>query len=78
MISRSSDHSMPWCDHEEADTRIVVHLKDVLDNRFTTCLICIVNTDIVVILTGKYHSLTSQHQMAAIWVAFETGKNIMY
>ncbi|KAG0728816.1 hypothetical protein GWK47_031675 [Chionoecetes opilio] len=30
VISRGSDHSMPRCDHEEADTRIVVHLKDAL------------------------------------------------
>ncbi|KAG0724638.1 hypothetical protein GWK47_040164 [Chionoecetes opilio] len=78
VISRGSDHSMPRCDHEEADTRIVVHLKDALDKGCTTCLVRTVDTDVVVILIGKYHSLTSQHQMAAIWVAFGTGKNFMY
>ncbi|KAG0695589.1 hypothetical protein GWK47_026840 [Chionoecetes opilio] len=78
VISRGSDHSMPRCDHEEADTRSVVHLKDALDKGCTTCLVRTVDTDVVVILIGKYHSLTSQHQMAAIWVAFGTGKNFMY
>ncbi|KAG0714202.1 hypothetical protein GWK47_014556 [Chionoecetes opilio] len=29
---------MPRCDHEEADTRIVVHLKDALDKGCTNCL----------------------------------------
>ncbi|KAG0696103.1 hypothetical protein GWK47_003122 [Chionoecetes opilio] len=42
------------------------------------CLVRTVDTDVVAILIGKYHSLTSQHQMAAIWVAFGTGKNFMY
>ncbi|KAG0710103.1 hypothetical protein GWK47_023496 [Chionoecetes opilio] len=69
---------MPRCDHEEADTRIVVHLKDALDKGCTNCLVRTVDTDVVAILIGKYHSLTSQHQMAAIWVAFGTGKNFMY
>eukprot|EP00745_Piridium_sociabile_P012394 TRINITY_DN190_c0_g1_i6.p1 TRINITY_DN190_c0_g1~~TRINITY_DN190_c0_g1_i6.p1 ORF type:complete len:743 (+),score=169.21 TRINITY_DN190_c0_g1_i6:247-2475(+) len=78
VISRGSDHSMPRCDHEEADTRIVVHLKDALDKGCTNCLVRTVDTDVVAILIGKYHSLTSQHQMAAIWVAFGTGKNFMY
>lgn len=69
---------MPRCDHEEADTKIVIHLKDALDKGCSTCLVRTVDTDVVVISIGKYHSLTSQHQTAAIWVAFGTGKNFMY
>ncbi|KAG0725625.1 hypothetical protein GWK47_038253 [Chionoecetes opilio] len=56
VISRGSDHSMPRCDHEEADTRIVVHLKDALDKGCTNCLVRTVDTDVVAILIGKYHS----------------------
>ena len=78
VISRGSAHSMPRCDHEEADIKIVIHLKDALDKGCSTCLVHTVDTDVVVILIGKYHSLTSQHQMTAIWVAFGIGKNFMY
>ena len=52
-ISRGSAHSMPRCDHEEADTKIVIHLKDALDKGCSTCLVCTVDTHIV-ILIGKY------------------------
>ena len=78
VISRGSAHSMPRCDHEEVDRKIVIHLKDALDRGCSTCLVRTVDTDVVVILIGKYHSLTSQHQMQAIWVAFGIGKNFMY
>ena len=47
------------CDHEEADTRIVVHLVDALKKGQKTCLVRTVNTDVIVILIGKfYHLLT--------------------
>lgn len=69
---------MPICDHEEADTRIIVHLQDALDIRCTSCLISIVGNKVVGILIGKFHSLASQHEEAVVWVAFGTGNNCNY
>ena len=45
---------MQPCDHEEADTRMLVHLQDALRDGATTCLVRTVDTDVVVILIGKF------------------------
>jgi hypothetical protein len=69
---------MPPCDHEEADTRLLIHLQDVLQNGCTNCPVCTVDTDVVVVLIGKFYLLTTICQNVNIWVAFGTGKNFTY
>ena len=66
------------CDHEEADTRLLIHLQDSLRNDCTNCLVHTVDTDVIVILIGKFHHLTTLCQNVNIWVAFGTGKNFKY
>lgn len=64
---------MPSCNHEEADTRIVVHLYHSLE----TCdkiLVRTVDTDVVVILIGKFVDLYEINSAADIWVAFGMGR----
>ena len=39
MIARGTSHCMESCDHEEADTRMLVHLQDALTTGSTTCLV---------------------------------------
>ncbi|KAG0724207.1 hypothetical protein GWK47_005234 [Chionoecetes opilio] len=78
VVCSGTDHSMPPCDHEEADTRIVVHLQDALESGCTTCLVRTVDTDVLVILIGKYHFLASKYPSADIWVAFGSGKNFLF
>ena len=34
------------CDHEEADTRLIVHLVDALERGKSTCLVRTVDTDV--------------------------------
>ena len=58
------------CDHEEADTRMLVHLQDALDTG--TCWVHTVNTDMVIIIIGKFHALTVNHLAADIWIVFGT------
>ena len=59
VLNKGSSHVMLPCDHEEADTRLVVHLVDALKNGCRTCLIRTVDTDVVVIIIGKFfHLLT--------------------
>ena len=78
VIGRGTSHCMQLCGHEEADTRIVVHLQDALANGSTTCLVRMVDTDVVVIIIGKFHALPTKHPTADIWIAFGTGKNFTY
>ncbi len=73
-----SNQSMGPCDHEEADTRLLIHLQDALQNGCTTCLVCTVDTDVVVILIGKFHHLLTLCPDVNVWAAFGTGKSFTY
>ena len=75
MVGTDSSHSMLPCNHEEADTRILIHLLDALEHGSSTCLVGTVDTDVVVILIGKFHALLTQYSAASIWIAFGSGKN---
>ena len=66
------------CDHEEADTRLVVHLQEALRNGHTNFLVRTVDTDVVAILIGKFHHLVAFCQSLNIWVAFGIGKHLTY
>ena len=48
------------------DTRIVVHLQDALDTGSTTCLVLTVDTDVVAIIIGNFHTLTANHATADV------------
>ena len=78
VIARGTDHHMESCNHEEADTRMLVHLLDTIANGATTCLVRTVDTVVIVILAGKLHVLLEQHPGSDIWVAFGTRKHLRY
>ena len=78
VVGTDTSHSMLPCNHEEADTRILIHLLDALEHGSSTCLVRTVDTDVVVILIGKFHALLTQYPAANIWIAFGTGKNYTY
>ena len=63
---------MQACNHEEADARILIHLQDALNNDATTCLLCTVDTDVIVIIAGKFYDLLQQQPAADISSAFGT------
>ena len=69
---------MPECNHEEADTRMLIHLQDALENGANTCLVRTVDTDAIVIIVEKLHYLREQHPVADVWIAFGTGRNFRY
>ena len=68
----------PACNHEEADTRICVHLNDALEKGARKVLIRTVDTDVIVILAGIFFELQSQYSNLDIWVAFGVGKNYQH
>ncbi len=57
---------MPQCDREEADTRIIVHVKDSLERGSNSVLI------------GHFYDLCEQNPSADVWVGFGTGKQFRY
>ena len=65
-------------DHEEADTKIVLHLLNALQTGSSSCLVRTVDTDVIVILTGKLSKLRDICPTVNIWVAFGTGKHYTY
>ena len=77
----SVDHNipvMPNCNHEEADTRLVVHMLHALEQGFKKIQVRTVDTDVVVILVGAFFELTMTQPFADIWIAFGIGKNFRF
>jgi len=69
---------MPRCDHEEADTQIVVHVRDSLERGDNHIMIRTVDSDVTIIPIGQFHSLPEQNPNADIWVGYGTGKQLRY
>ena len=73
VLTNSTTQTIPQCDHEEADTRLIIYLIDALKKGLSTCLVRTVDTDVIVVLIGKLPYLITINSDANIWVAF--GKN---
>jgi len=71
-------HPMQNCNHEEADTGVVVHILHALMQGRKTIQVRTVDTDVVVILAGTFHDLIASQLLADIWVAFGMGKNFRF
>ena len=78
VISLGCDEDMLDCNHEEADSRILVHVQDAFAHGAKSVEVRTVDTDVVVILIGKYHCLQIVQPKADIWVAFGMGKKFRY
>ena len=70
--------NMSDCYHEEADTRIVVHVMHALENGANVIQVRTVDTYVVVILVGTFHEMSALHPLEDIWVAFGMGKNFHF
>ena len=75
VLTVCSSSPMQNFNHEEADTRIVVHVLNELEQGFTTVQVRTGDTDVVVVLIGVFHKLLLSQPKADIWVAFGVGKN---
>jgi hypothetical protein len=78
VVSINSSQPMQLCDHEEADTRMCIHVQDALEKGAKTILVRTVDTDVIVILVGILPQLLILHPGADIWVAFGMGKHFQY
>ena len=66
---------MSSCNNEEADTRIVVHVKHALENGSKTVHVYTVDTDIVVILTDMFQNLSEINSDLNLRVAHGIANN---
>ena len=62
------------CTHEEADTRIILHLEDAVKEGNTKVSIRTVDTDVVVLAVTSAQRLKN----AEIWIAFGVGKSFRF
>ena len=67
---------MPTSSHEEADSRMFVHLLDALEEGNNKIMLRTVDTDVVVICLGKFHNLKASFPDLEIWIKFGSGKDI--
>ena len=65
--------SLTPCNHEEADTRVFLHVKDMTQQGHTKMVIRTVDTDVLVLAVSVYEQL--QEEMEELWVEFGAGKN---
>ena len=63
--------SLSPCNHEEADTRILLHVKHAAQNNHTRICIQTVDTNVVVIAVSIFNQLGIEQ----IWIEFGTGKD---
>ena len=78
VLITGKDLSMPDNDHEEAVTKMLRHLQNALQTGSCTCLVRTVDTDVIVIILGKFHKLQALYPALDIWIAFGTGKHFTY
>ena len=69
---------MNSCNHEEADTRVIVHIVHTLAQGSKTINVRTVDTDVIVILIGKFHDLKMLQSDLDLWVSFGVGKQFRY
>ena len=72
----NQDFSMPHCFQEEADTRMLFHMKHMIENGLKTKSLKTVDSDVVVILVGLFYKIADQ--VDDIWVEYGAGKHLQY
>ena len=68
-------HTLSPCSHEEADTRILLHVSHAAQHGHQQILIRTVDTDVVVLAVYVMNKLPSGSEL---WLAFGTGKSFRY
>lgn len=67
--------SLSECNHEEADTRIFIHIKDASIKGYTKIMIRTVDTDVVVLAV---YAMQQIHRLTEMWILFGVGKKTRY
>ena len=65
------------CNHEEADTRLFLHVKDALKKGFRTVMVKANDTDVLVIAVATFSQLQTIG-LQEMWLAFGQGQNMKW
>ena len=57
VLTKGTARQVMSCDHEEAGTRLLVHVIDLLSAGCSTYLVHTVDTNVFIIYVGKFHYL---------------------
>jgi len=76
VVSSRGSADIQRCDHEEADTRIAVHVQHALNKGCSQIFVRTVDTDVLVIMIGIFHDLIALYPSAAIWIGLGMGKYV--
>ena len=63
---------MGQCNHEDADTRVLVHLQALQSSSLG--MIYTGDTDVVILLFSTFHHITPVNPTAEVWISFKAGK----
>ena len=69
-----SHENISPCKQEEADTRIFIHVKDLLDE-YKKIKVVTVDSDVVVISLSVFFTLKREKQLQELWIEFGVGKD---
>lgn len=75
-VQRDTSRLSP-CNHEEADTRMILHVADAIHEGYKKILLRTVDTDVVVLAVAAAAKLSTISDLE-LWVAFGTGKHFRY
>lgn len=73
VLSAGDGPPMGQCNHEEADTRVVVHLLHAIEYS-SAAMVHTGDTDVVIILLSNFHHFMAVNPNAEIWMSFKSGK----
>ena len=75
-LARSSTPNLTPCTHEEADTRMILHAADAVQEGHQKIVIRTVDTDVLVLAVTLADML--REQQVEVWVAMGTGSHLRY
>ena len=72
--SNESMSALEPCNHEEADTRLMVHVSDAASRGYSTISIRTNDTDVVVLAVSVVEAIPA----VQLWITFGLGKNVRH
>ena len=63
------------CSHEEADSRMILHIADIVSNGRTRIVVRTVDSDVLVLCIAYFFQIPN---ISELWVAFGAGKNYRF
>jgi len=78
VVVKGTNRVMQNSNHEEADTRMCLHVQDAVQKGVLNIVVSTVDTDVVLILLGIFCHLRRQNPIFQLWVEFGKGKTLRY